>query len=751
VGNGRLGAMIFGGTGSEQIALSEATLWSGAPSDSDVNPEALAHLPEIRELLFQGKYVEGGQLCKQYMLGSPQSYGTNLPMADLQLDFAAKDEPQQYRRMLDLDTAIARVEYRTNGLSFYREVFASNPAQVVVVRVGCDRPRQLTFAASFANIGLPAGASADHNTLVLRGHAWEHLHSDSRSGVAFESRVQVLAEGGAVSNDDDSVRVRNANTVTLLIAAASNYQGGRPDHLCEGALKAAASSSYEQLRRTHVEDHRSLFRRVFIDLGAGPRTSALPTDERRKAIESGNDDPELCALFFQYGRYLTIAGSRANSPLPMALQGIWNDGLASSMGWADDYHLDINTEQNYWAAEVCNLPESHEPLFRLIEDLRAPGRETAKKMYDAPGWVSHVCTNAWGFTAPGWGLGWGLFVTGGVWIASQMWQHYLFTGDAQFLRQRAYPVLKEASEFYLSYMVEHPTHGWLVTGPSVSPENWFLTPEGAACSESMGPTCDRVLIHALFNACIKASEILDVDAEFRNRLGSARDKLAPFQIGKHGQLQEWLEDFAEAQPNHRHTSHLIALYPDDQISPLKTPALAEAARVTIERRINHPNWEDTEWSRANLINYFARLFDGNAAHHHLLELMSKDSDSSLLTYSRGGVAGAAQNIFAIDGNCAGAAGIAEMLLQSQGGEIHLLPALPAAWPSGHVSGLCARGGLQVALRWRDTKLQSAILSSSVGGGYPVRYAGKVVSIEVSPGRAVHLGPQDFELSASHSL
>lgn len=751
VGNGRLGAMIFGGITRERIAVTESTLWSGAPADTDVNPEALAHLSEIRELLFQGKYVEGGRLCKEYMLGSPKSYGTNLPMADLQFDFSAKGELQQYRRLLDLDQAIARVEYRMNGMSFYREVFASNPAQIIVIHLSCEKPGQISLTAAFSNIALPARASANDTTLALRGNAWEHLHSDGRQGVAFESRVRIVPHGGTISSDGIHIDVRNADSVMLLLAGASDYQHGQPDHTCGRALEAAISSSYEQLRRDHVADHQSLFRRVSIDLGSNLHASGLPTDERRKALEGGTDDPELCALFFQYGRYLTIAGSRADSPLPLALQGIWNDGLASSMGWADDYHLDINTEQNYWAAEVCNLPESHEPLFRLIEDLCKSGKRTAEKMYGASGWVSHVCTNAWGFTAPGWGLGWGLFVTGGAWIASQMWQHYLFTRDARFLRQRAYPVLKEAAEFYLAYMVQHPKYGWLVTGPSVSPENWFLTPQGEACSESMGPTCDRVLVYALFSACIEASTILGVDDGFRYTLTAARGKLPPFQIGSHGQLGEWLEDFAEAQPNHRHTSHLIALYPDDQISPLRTPALAQAARVTIERRISQPNWEDTEWSRANLINYYARLFDGVAAHHHLLELLSKDTDCSLLTYSRSGVAGATQNIFAVDGNCAGAAGVAEMLLQSQGGEIHLLPALPAAWPNGHVSGLCARGGFQVALWWKDAKLQSATLSSNTGGRCSVRYAGKVISTEAGPGRAVHLGPRDFETNVSHPL
>lgn len=744
VGNGRLGAMIFGGVGRERIALTESTLWSGAPSESDVNPAALAHLPEIRELLFQNKYVEARDLCGKYMLGSPKSYGTNLPMADLQLDFAMEGEAQEYRRLLDLDEAVARVEYRVNGRRFVREVFASNPAQAVVVRLSCDRPGQIGFTATFGNLGVPADGSVEGDTLILRGHGWERMHSNGRQGVEFESRVRVLQQGGSIAAEGAALRVRNADAAILLITAGSNYIGGEPDLLCKRALDAIDSRSYEQLRREHIADYQPLFHRVQIDLGSGAETGSLPTDARRNRLDSGNDDPELCSLFFQYGRYLTIAGSRANSPLPMALQGIWNDSLASSMGWTDDFHLDINTEQNYWAAEVCNLAESHEPLFRLIENLREAGRGTAQKMYGAPGWVAHVSTNAWGYTAPGWGLGWGLFVTGGIWIASQMWRHYEFTQDAGFLRQRAYPVLKDAAEFYLAYMVEHPKYDWLVTGPSESPENSFLTPQGESCSVSMGPTCDRVLIYGLFSACMEASSILGIDPEFRNTLAAARDKLPPFQIGKHGQLQEWLEDFEEAEPNHRHTSHLIALYPDDQISPSKTPALARAARVTIERRINHPNWEDTEWTRANFINYYARLLDGNTAHQHLLGLLQNDTDSSLLTYSRSGVAGAAQNIFAIDGNCGGAAGIAEMLLQSQGGEIHLLPALPSAWPDGYVSGLCARGGFQVALRWKAAKLQSARLSSSIGGKCAVRYGKKVVPVEVAPGRTAHLNAQAFE-------
>jgi alpha-L-fucosidase 2 len=355
-------------------------------------------------------------------------------------------------------------------------------------------------------------------------------------------------------------------------------------------------------------------------------------------------------------------------------------------------------------------------------------------MYGAEGWVAHVVTNAWGYSAPGWGLGWGMFVTGGVWIALQLWEHYRFTGDQAFLREKAYPVLRDAARFFLSYMVEHPTKRWLVTGPSNSPENWFIAPDtGKRCSDSMGPTCDRVLVYSLFSACMQASDLLGIDDKMRAQIASARDRLPPLQVGKHGQLQEWLEDFDEAELNHRHTSHLIALYPEDQISPGKTPALAAAARVTIERRIQQPNWEDTEWSRANLVNYYARLLDADAAHRHLLGLIAHAADDSLLTYSRGGVAGAENNIFAIDGNTAGAAGIAEMLLQSHGGVLHLLPSLPAAWPTGSVHGLRGRGGFTVSIVWRDGRLSSAMVKADRETDLTIQYRSRTAKAHLRQG------------------
>jgi alpha-L-fucosidase 2 len=743
IGNGRIGGMVFGGTSIERIALTESTVWSGAPSDKNISPTALENLGRIRELMFAGKYVDGGELCKEHLLGRPDSFGTNLPMANLELTFDEDGSVQNYRRSLDLDEAIAHVDYTRGARSFHREIFSSNPDDVLVVRLRCSHPKSISCAISFGTLILPGEVTREGNTLVLRGNAFEHLHSNGRQGVAFEARVRLLAEGGAVTGHDAGLRVTDADTATLHVVISTNYRGADASDRCARTLEALQQRRFGLLRSAHVDDHQSLYRRVSLDLGVNPTATPKPTNERRKAMQAGEADPGLLALFFQYGRYLTIAGSRLNSPLPLALQGIWNDGLASSMGWTDDFHLDINTEQNYWVAEVGNLSECQSPLFDFVDTMRASGRVTARKMYGAPGWVSHVVTNPWGFTAAGWGLGWGIFPTGGVWLSLQLWEHYRFTADKEFLKQRVYPVFKEAAEFFLGYMVKHPERGWLVTGPSVSPENWFLTSDGKSCSESMGPTADRVLVHALLSACVEASATLGVDEAFRVRAKDALNRLPPLQIGRHGQLQEWLEDFDEAEPNHRSTTHLIALYPEHQISPTATPALAHAARITIERRISQPNWEDSEWGRANLVNYYARLHDGEAAHKHLVGLLAKAAEDSLLTYSRGGVAGAESNIFSLDGNTAGAAGIAEMLLQSHAGEIHFLPALPSAWPRGSITGLCARGGIEVSLSWALGKLEYATLKSNVVGTYSVRYRESTMQVTLPRGRKVKISARNF--------
>ncbi|WP_255460643.1 glycoside hydrolase family 95 protein [Edaphobacter albus] len=745
VGNGRLGGMIFGGVDQERLALSESTAWSGSFSSTDMNPEAREHIPRVRQLLFDGKYVEARELCQKYLLVKASSFGTNLPLPELHLNFQGKKGHKGYRRSLNLDEAVARVEFQQAGVQFQREVLASHPDSVIAIRLTANRSGKISFDLGFGKSNLPIEVlSEGKDLLLMRGHAYERLHSSGHDGVTFQIRLKVLLDGGDSTALDQGLKITDANAVTILVAVATSFMGEDPEVESKRTLELVAKKSYLELKRDHIADHQRLFRRVSLDLGTSSHeVRTQSTDVRRKNLEGGTADPELLALFFQYGRYLTIAGSRTNSPLPLALQGIWNDGLASSMGWTDDFHLDINTEQNYWAAEVCNLSECQTPLWSLIDGLRQSGRRTAQEMYGAPGWVCHTVTNAWQYTAPGAGLGWGLFVTGGVWIALQMWEHYAFTRDIEFLRTRAYPVFREAAQFFLAYMVPEPRHGWLVTGPSDSPENWYLTPDGQRCAESMGNTCDRVLVYALFSKCIESSLVLDIDKEFRSELEAARSKLPPFQIGRHGQVQEWLEDFEDAEPNHRHTSHLIALYPEDQISPRTTPALARAAEVTIQRRMNAPNWEQSEWGRANLVLYHARLLKGDLACKYLVGLLAKATDDNLLTFSSGGVAGAEQNIFAVDGNTAGTAGIAEMLLQSQAGELHLLPALPAAWPAGRIHGLCARGGYRVDMEWRNGTLLSAAIYSQRSGKIPVRYGNRVLDLAVTAGQGTRLTSKSF--------
>jgi alpha-L-fucosidase 2 len=739
--------MIFGGTQMERVALSESTAWSGAPAKGEINPDALPNLKEIRDLFFAGKYDEAQALCGKSLPGHWKNFGTNLPLPELQLAFDGLSNTQEYRRSLTLDNAIASVGFHNDGASFRREMIASHPDNVLAIRLTCSELGRISFRLGFSQGIIPSTVRpVGRDTLALDGHCYETMHSTGHDGVAVQIWVKVIPEGGNVNAVEQSVVVQNANAATILLAIGTSYYDGVPERWCREMLQRASSKRFDQLKQSHIADVQRLYHRMSIDLGSSSTdTRKQPTDARRKALENDAEDPELLALFFQYGRYLTIAGSRADSPLPLALQGVWNDGLASSMGWTDDFHLDINTQQNYWHAEVCNLGECQMPLFTLIDLLRREGRATAKDMYGAPGWVVHTVTNPWGFTAPG-SPGWGIFVTAGIWISLQLWDHYTFTGDTRFLRERAYPVLREAAEFFLAYMVLEPKHGWLVTGPSDSPENWYIAPSGKHLTESMGNTCDRVLVHALYSMCIDAANTLSVDEALRQKLEEARAKLPPFQIGKHGQLQEWLEDFEDAEPNHRHTSHLVSLYPKHQISPRTTPELARAAEVTIQRRMNAPHWEQSEWGRANLVVYYARLLKGDAAYKYLVSLVAKATDNSLLTYSSGGVAGAEQNIFAIDGNTAGTAGIAEMLLQSQGGEIELLPALPSAWKTGSIRGLCARGGYIVDISWRDGDFTSASITSIRGGSTPIRCGGHVSTFHIQPGQTLHIRPESLKSS-----
>jgi alpha-L-fucosidase 2 len=724
IGNGRLGGMVYGGVGTEIIRLSESTAWSGAPSEGDVSPTALRELPAIRELLFAGHYAQAQKLAAEHLPGRPTSFGTNLPLPRLRLDSATGFE--NYRRALDLDTGIVRVDFDQEQTHVVREIFASHPHDVIAMRLTANRPSALSLTATLDDTVLPGTTAATADGLVFRGRAVETLHSDGTQGAAVEIRVRFEVEGGTLRRDDGTITITGADTVVALIGVGTDWDGADP------AVRASvATPGYAELRAAHIEDHRRLMRRVSIDLGD---PVALPTDVRRERLAAGHRDDDLIALYFQYGRYLTVAGSRADSPLPLALQGVWNDGLACSMGWSDDFHLDINTQQNYWATEPGNLAECHAPLVRFVQRLAAAGRSTAREMYGADGWVAHTVTNAWGYTAPGNGIGWGMNVTGGAWIALQLWEHYEYGLDERYLRDEAYPVLREAALFMLSYLTPEPAHGWLVAGPAESPENWYLAPDGAPCSVAMGATADRVFAEAILRICGRAATILDVDPELRTRVEAARARLSPFRIGRHGQLQEWLHDFDEADPAHRHTAHLCAVFPEKQITPRRTPSLARAAEVTIERRRQAPGWEQTEWGEANFAAFHARLLNGDEALTHVTRLIADASETNLLSYSAGGIAGAPENIYSFDGNAGGTGAIAEMLVQSDGEEIELLPSLPSTWRDGAVRGLRARGGFTVDVTWRDGRLHEARLRSPVAARSRLRYGNTVIDVTCAPAK-----------------
>lgn len=719
IGNGRLGAMIYGRTAEEKLSLNEDSVWYGGPRDRN-NEDALPNLPRIRKLILEGKLREAEDLAAMAMPGLPESQRHYLPLGDLLLSFKGHGLPaEDYVRELDLEHGVSRVSYRIGEVRYTRELFASYPDQALVIRITADNKRAISFKARFNRHNwryLENTRKWGQSGLVMRGEC------GGEGGSTFCAAVKAEAEAGEIRTLGEYLLVNDADAVTLTLAAGTTFRHPDPELEAKRRLDALSRMSYTELLERHISDYRSLFARVELKLPEAAELNKLPTNERLALVRKGGKDNGLIADYYQFGRYLLISSSRPGS-LPANLQGIWNDSFTPA--WDSKYTININAQMNYWPAENGNLAECHEPLFELIERMREPGRVTARVMYGCRGFTAHHNTDIWGDTAPQdaylpasfWPMGAG-------WLCLHLWEHYQFSQDRYFLA-RAYETMKEAAVFLLDYLIEDGA-GRLVTCPSVSPENSYRLPNGETGVFCTGASMDFQIIDALFQACIRSSEIIGKDEEFHAELAAALKRLPKPQVGRFGQLQEWMEDYEELEPGHRHISHLFALYPGESISLEHTPELAEAARTTLERRLANGGGH-TGWSRAWIINFWARLQDGAKAYENVKALLAHSTLPNLLDN---------HPPFQIDGNFGGTAGITEMLLQSHGGVIRLLPAVPDDWSEGSVKGLRARGGFTVAFDWESKQVKRLTVTCTVSG--PCR-------IE-APG----LGPVGFEGAAGQS-
>ncbi|WP_438482586.1 glycoside hydrolase family 95 protein [Oleiharenicola lentus] len=721
VGNGRLGAMVFGGLAEERLQLNEDTLWTGQPRDY-THEGAAKHLPEIRRLLTEGKQKEAEALAMEKFMSKPLRQEMYQPMADLWIALTGHEAATDYRRQLDLSSAMASVNYRVGETRFTRTTFSSFPDQVLVQHIFAEEPGKVNGRIRLTSPQEGFTVKAEKNELHLTGKV-------SNGGLPFAVSVRVIAEGGTVEINGESLEVSGATAVTCIVAGASAYK--RYDDISGDAsarvadyLKRASALNFDELRKRHARDHHALFDRVRLDLGAGG-SWRLPTDERL-AIADKSGDPSLATLLFNYGRYLLIASSREGDQAAN-LQGIWNHHLVPP--WGSKYTTNINAQMNYWPSEVANLTETNEALFRLIDEVRETGRRTAKVHYDAPGWVLHHNTDGWRGTAPINNSNHGIWPTGGAWFCLHLWEHYRFSRDKSFLAEVAYPVMKEASEFFVATLVTDPKSGKLISGPSNSPEHGGLV---------MGPTMDHQIIRGLFTWTAEAARIVKKDEAFAAKLDAMRAQIAPNQIGKHGQLQEWLEDRDDPADVHRHVSHLWGVFPGEDIT-WKTPELMRAARQSLLYRGDG----GTGWSLGWKISLWARFLDGDHAHKILMNQLNFVREDP--AGSNKGPGGTYPNLFdahppfQIDGNFAATAGICEMLVQSHTGDIVLLPALPSAWPTGAISGLRARGGAELKLSWEHGKLKEVSVSSAIGGKFILRCGEQTTEVLLEPQKNAMLG------------